>query len=155
MTGRERSLRRDTMKTEKRNKKYRINGILLLSTLITVAVFSCNKPSEYSGTITGLWRCAELGKQGARTYNIDIASTANDSTVYKFYNFHNAGFESWIYAKLSPSNILTIESQFLGSSTTSVIGTGSYNQATEIIELSYVINEGYADIEISGTLTRL
>lgn len=135
-------------------KKRNNIAIGLLSLVILITCQSCEKEENPTGGLNGLWRCEESGLTSPRTYNIDIAATTNDTTVYKFYNFHNIGFDKWVYA-VSNGSLLTIESQLINNGTTSVSGSGTIDPRLNIINLEYSINQGYGNIEIVTILTRL
>jgi len=135
---------------KKRNSRY----AWFTALVILLACISCEKEDNSKGRLSGLWRCEETGLVSQRTYNIDIASLSSDTTVYKFYNFHNTGFDEWVYV-VKDNNLLNIESQLINNGSASISGSGAIGAGTPNINLEYTINEGYGNIEITTILSRL
>lgn len=101
-------------------------------------------PVDYT-TISGQWRCQELGNE-TKTYIIDIEKGSASDNNYAIYNFNKEGNEQRVFS-LYRNDSLFIETQFIGTSSKSVEGHSVIAKDRKSMQINYYL------IENNGTKT--
>jgi len=117
-------------------------------------IFSCKDKNKDYTSITGSWRCEELGSLNSKVYTVDIEKSSSDETQYAIYNFYNKGYEEKIYMKLE-NDTFRIETQFIGATTVSVEGFGVSSSDFTTMTFQYTIYDDISTVDINANFTHL
>lgn len=130
----------------------KINGLLLILTILLVACNENNEPQVYT-SYAGSWKCIETWSVNGynKPYMVNIDGNASDTTQYIIRNFFDTGDNQMIVVKVTNANIELLQQPTGGQILRSFSGTCiPYSQ----MKLNFTIYDGERDVFFESIYTR-